>query len=315
MFAIGGALVGAAALGFLGHSNGSAEPPKPTVDAAVAPVALGRLTDPDAAAAVAVASGKDILIEFAGPEAATGSFSDSDTFVRALSESFVLVRLASSVDAPAETAARVATWGQRLGITRFPTLVLLDAKGRPYAETVGDAKNADASLQVLHQLQRVKSERDREFAAAERSANLERARHLDAGLQVVGRFATGPAYVDVMRRVVELDGDNAAGLRAKYAGAVSGIDVDVAIQSEVYPLIDRGDLREAIGRIDRLLADARPPTGQRQLLLAFQGQLYFSLHDTRRALDVFDQALRIDPHGEAAATVLAARKQVIGGAF
>jgi hypothetical protein len=321
LIAVAGLLAGATVLGVAKRTGRTVEPRPPAESLASSSSGIPAwLSDPDAAAAVAVASGKDLLVEFDAPGSTGGSAKtgsevfDTEAFRRSAGEAFVMVRLGSSADAPADSAARVAVWGERLGVTRFPAVVLLDSRGRPYADTVWDEKESKASVQILRQLRQVKTERDAELAAAKRATALDRARHLDAALHLVGRFAACPAYVEVMREIVSLDKSNAAGLKGKYAGVMAGIDVDVAIQSEVYPMIDKGDLAGAIARIDQLMVDANPPAGQRQLLLAFKGQLYFSLHDTRGASKAFDEAMRIDPNSETAAKVLAARQQVLGGA-
>jgi hypothetical protein len=272
------------------------------------------LTDADSAAAIAVGSGKDLLVDFASPASEDSTALDSELFRRAAAGNFVMVRLRSSADSPADIAARVAAWGERLGITQFPTFVLLDSHGRPYADAPGPQKDPATSVKLLGDLLRVKSQRDAEMFVAKGSASLDRAKHLDAALKTVGRFATGPTYVDVMREIISLDKENSAGLKAKYANVVAGIDIDAAIQSDVYPMIDKGDLAGAIARIDRIVAEAQPTSGQKQLLLAFKGQLYFSLHDAPNAAKAFDEALKIDPRGETAAKVLAARQQVMGGA-
>lgn len=275
------------------------------------------LADPDQALGMAKSANKDILIEFDGPGSAGdpkafhAAVFDTAEFRRRAGQQFVLVRLVSSADVAPERATQVATWAQRMGVRDFPTLALLDVQNRPYAAAVSQSRDTGETIKLLDRLARVRIERDESFAQAKRAEGIERARHLDDALQRVGAFA-GEAYIDVMRQILALDAGNSAGIRAKYQYIVSDIDINHAIQVEVYPLIDKGNLIAAMQRIDRLTVEAGASPEQRQLLLAFKGQLYFSLHDTTNAVKSFDDAIRIAPHSDAAAKVLAAKAQVIG---
>jgi hypothetical protein len=196
-------------------------------------------------------------------------------------------------------------------VTQFPTLALLDVQSRPYAMAALMSKDIAEALKTLDGLAQVKVKRDDFFATAKTANGIERARDLDAGLALV-KPPAGESYMDVMRQICDLDPDNAAGLRAKYRNEVAEIGINHAIQAEVYPLIDKGNLAGAVQRIDRIIAETDASIEQRQLLLAFKGQLYFSLHDTQGAARSFDDAVRIAPNSDAAAKVLAAKAQVFG---
>lgn len=275
------------------------------------------LADPQQALALAKTANKDVLIEFDGPGSATepdafhAAVSDTREFRGGAGRKFVLVRLSSSADVSPERATQIATWCERLGVIQFPTLALLDAQNRPYASAVCQSKDSGEALRLLDSLAHKKVERDDELARAKGVAGVERARHLDAALQAVGSFA-GEAYIDVMREILVLDSNNSAGLHAKYQTTVAEVTINQAVQGEVYPLIDRGNLTGAVQRLDRLIAETDASPQQRQLLLAFKGQLYFSLHDNLNAARSFDDALRIAPDSDAAAKVRAARAQVLG---
>jgi tetratricopeptide (TPR) repeat protein len=280
------------------------------------PIPIWR-TVPDQALAAARSAGGDTLMVFDGPasgdEAASFGMAVFDTpeFREHAGRSFTLLRLASSPDAAPDQAVQVSTWGQRLGVSQFPTLALVDSQGRPYAMAALRSKDMAEAIKTLDSLAEIKVKRDEFFAAARSAEGIERARKLDAGLELVKPVA-GESYVEVMRQILDFDPDNAAALRAKYQNAVAEVDINHAIQAEVYPLIDKGNLVGAVQRIDRLIAGAGASPEQRQLLLAFKGQLYFSLHDTQSAARSFDDAVRIAPNSDAAAKVLAARAQVFG---
>ena len=128
----------------------------------------------------------------------------------------------------------------RLGVTKFPTFVLLDSEGIPYARSEFVSQAAIAYCGEIQRLRRVRNRRDRELVRAAATAGLERARHLDTVLKAVGPLAD-TEYSALEEHVTELDPQNAAGLRAKYDAAVMHHKLDRAVREEIYPLVDRGE--------------------------------------------------------------------------
>ena len=290
--------------------NALNKPPKPAEAAATnaaAPPPPQWLGDLRAAQTLAKAEHKDLLIEFTQPLRSNGAqpskdtpsttVLDSDTFLRPIGSAFVLLRVSLSPNSPPEQLAQVSAWAMRLAVTKFPTFVLLDSEGVPYARSEFVAKAAIAYCGEIRRLRRVRNRRDRELAMADATTGLERARHLDAVLKAVGPLAD-TEYSALEQRVTELDPKNSAGLRAKYDTAVTNHKLDRAVRDEVYPLVDRGEYRVAIARLDRLIADAKPSRSQRQLLVAFKGQLYFGLRDPQTSTKLLDEAIALDPKSE-----------------
>jgi hypothetical protein len=93
------------------------------------------------------------------------------------------------------------------------------------------------------------------------------------------------------------DRQNAVGLWATET-AIAHRKVEQIFREEVLHLVDRGQYAEAIARLDRLVADARPTRDQLQLLMTLKGQLYFGLNDTQMSVQVLDQAILLDPDSD-----------------
>ena len=287
------------------------KPPAPPVPTAhprsSALPTVGWLNDWRIAKLAATAQGKDILLEFTRPlsshstatATATSSATDldSDAFLRPIGGAFVLLRLSLSQDALPEDVARFNTWTTRLSVTKFPTFVLLDSHGTPYARSELVAKGAFAYLCEFQRLRKVRRRRDRHLALADATTGLERAHHLDAALNVVGPFAD-TEYADLEQRVTELDPQNAAGLRAKYETTITRSRVVCAVRDEVYPLINGGSYTAAIMRLNELVAETKPPRDELQRILACQGQLYFGLHVKEMSAKLLDEAIALDPKSE-----------------
>ena len=172
----------------------------------------------------AQAQRKDVLFRFAasadaaahGTEAAA---LDSEEFRSTVGAMFVLVRLAPSPDSSPAQVTEITSWAQRLGVARFPTFVLLDAEGRPYAKAEVGAADVASYQKEFRRLRDVHTKRDGLLALAGRATGAERAKLLDQMLAAVAPFADSE-YVDIERQIVNLDPQNAAGLKSKYESAV-----------------------------------------------------------------------------------------------
>jgi hypothetical protein len=149
----------------------------------------------------------------------------------------------------------------------------------------------------FQRLRKVRKKRDRQLALAEETAGIERARHLDAALNQVARFAD-TEYADLQQRVTELDPQNSAGLRSKYETSIRHRQFECAVRDHVYPLINGGNYASAITRINALVAAAKPPRDELQRILAIKGQLYYGLHAKEMSTKLLDEAIALDPKSE-----------------
>jgi hypothetical protein len=287
------------------------KPPAPPVPIArpassAAPISTW-LDDWRTAQLIASAQDKDILLEFTRPvnlrstgtAKATSSATalDSDAFLRPIGGAFVLLRLTLSHDTPPEDVARFSTWATRLAVTKFPTFVLLDSHGAPYARSELVAKGALAYLCEFQRLRKVRKKRDRQLALADATAGIERAHHLDAALNEVARFAD-TEYADLEQRVTELDPQNSAGLRSKYETTIRHRQVECAVRDDVYPLINGGNYATAIARLNALVAETKPPRDDLQRILAIKGELYYGLRVKEMSTKLLDEAIALDPKSE-----------------
>jgi len=262
---------------------------------------------------------KDILLEFSRSDRNSNSAEtldpallDKEPFRRTVGKAFILLRMAATNRMSPQRMTEIATCAQRLGVERFPTFILLDSHGRPYAKSERVAADAASYELEFQKLRKIRLDRDKFLALAVAAKGTDRARHLDDALKLLGPFADSE-YADLERQIVELDPHNAAGLKSKYESAVAFRQTDAAIQNEVYPLVDRGNYKAAITRIDRLIVEIKPPRAQLQLLMAFKGQLYYSLGEKKQATQFLDEAIAIDLKSESAGRARAAKLQVEGG--
>ena len=268
-------------------------------------------TDLVAAMQEAKAAGKDVLVEFTvrggdsraeGTPALDRAVYDKPEFLGGVGRRFVPVRLTVNTDAADGADGGVVAMAERLTVGRVPSLVLMDAEGRPYGAVESEDASVDAQLALVAAAAEHRPKRDAAFARAAACTGRERAAHLDEALRHVGRFVMA-AYESSAREIVHLDPDNASKLNEKYAAPLAEKQIDWAVQTVVYPLIDRADFAGALTAIDKIIADENPPAAHRQTLVGFKGQILFSMGRGDEAKRVLHEALALAPQGASAAQI------------
>jgi len=188
--------------------------------------AAGWTADVQTAMKQAGAEKKDLLLDFTGSDwciwcqrLATEVF-NTEEFRKEAPKSFVLVELDFPNDGSklsAQTKKQNQEWSERLGVQGFPTIFLADEQGLPYAKTGYKPGGAQKYLAHLAELRNVRARRDEALAKAKAATGAEKARLLDAALEVVGAPLL-PAYAEQVKEILALDAENAAGLKSKYEG-------------------------------------------------------------------------------------------------
>lgn len=208
---------------------------------------------------------------------------------------------------PAEPYAKVAIaqkfvlWADLTGVTQLPALAWLDSEGRPYA--VAELSGTDPAAgytPLMKQLSDQYAVANRAFTEAQSLSGIDKARRLHEGVQQITESCR-PSYLDIMQQIVELDPDNTASLREVYEPILVNVLLDVAIQEQIYPLIDSGSYAEARSILNRLAEQHAVSPAQKQLLLAFQAELLHSEGQTDLAIEALDDAIAIAPESASAA--------------
>ncbi|MBP7950142.1 MAG: hypothetical protein KA004_10830, partial [Verrucomicrobiales bacterium] len=101
-------------------------------------------------------------------------------------------------------------------IEGYPTIVLADAAGKPYAKTGYQEGGPTEYLKHLAELRAVREKRDAAFALAAKADGLEKAKHLAAGLDALGEDIVGTHYATTVDEIIALDNDDALGLKKKH---------------------------------------------------------------------------------------------------
>ena len=152
----------------------------------------GWTSDFKAAKAQAAKEGKDLLIDFTGSDwcgwciKLNKEVFKHDAFKNGVKDKFVLVELdfprdKSKLDEA--TQAQNKELGEKYGVRGYPTILLTDAEGRPYAKTGYRRGGPEAYVTHLDEFQASRIKRDESFAAAAKLEGVEKAKALVAALK------------------------------------------------------------------------------------------------------------------------------------
>ena len=147
----------------------------------------GWTSDFEAAKKQATEAKKDLLIDFTGSDwcgwciKLNDEVFKHDAFKDGVKDTFVLVEIDSPQDKSKlseETQKQNKELGEKYQIEGYPTILLTDAEGRPYASTGYQEGGPEKYVAHLNELREHKKARDEGFAAAEKLEGAEKAKAL-----------------------------------------------------------------------------------------------------------------------------------------
>ncbi len=174
----------------------------------------GWLTDMEAAKAQAAKENKDLLIDFTGSDWCGWCIKldeevfSKEPFKAGVKDKFVLVE----IDFPQEKKldpklkAQNQALGEAMKIEGYPTIMLCDPTGKPYAKTGYQEGGTEAYVKHLTELQTARVKRDEAFATAEKATDdLAKAQALVDGLKHLDLEIVDSFYGDVLQKISKLD--------------------------------------------------------------------------------------------------------------
>jgi thioredoxin-related protein len=271
---------------------------------AAAPVfaaAEGWTEDYAAAKSQAEEQGKDLMLEFTGSDwcppckRLNEAVFSHDEFAKGAGKHFVLVKLDFPRSKPQsdELKAQNRSLQQQYAIRGYPTVMLTDALGRPYAKTGFRPVGPEEYVAHLAELKQVRVTRDEHMDKAKDAEGLDKAKHLHAAMQAVGDDFATEHYGAVVEQIMTLDADNEAGLKSHYETIMVEKQQRQTLQKAMRTA--QGDPAGTIATLDDLAAadDTLTPIKQEALALKSRIQLIL-LKDKPAAKATLMQAIEID---------------------
>lgn len=257
-------------------------------------------TDVEKGAQKALKDGKDVLLLFTGEkwcppcQKLKSEILTADGFVSEISGDFVLIKLDFPQDrAPAEAKHPRYKWADRFGVTSYPTVVLTDATMKPFAITGYQAGGVENYLGMLSEHRRARQNRDEYFAKAEKDKGPAKAKLLDKALSGMDEIIVPIYYADEIKQIVELDADDALGLRTKWNG-----DADAEMRKVIMTdlmLIARVEKPDtAIKMIDAVMAELDFPVDQKLEILQIKLGIVKKLSEEGAVDALLDEMINLE---------------------
>ncbi len=262
------------------------------------------VTDFEKAKQTAAAEGKDLLLDFTGSDWCGWCIKlrkevfDLDAFKAAAPKNFILVELdfpQNKTKLSKETQEQNAKLQQQFGIQGFPSIVLTDAQGRPYAQTGYQPGGPEKYLPHLEELRAIKTKRDEAWKKAEGAQGVEKAKFLAAGLKVLSDELAAQHYSKVIAEITALDPKDETGV-----GSAMGFKADMAtLQGEIGTVAGKDGPAAARKKADEFIASHPKLTAnQKQIALLSLLQIYRPPGDNETVVKLMGEVKALDAASE-----------------
>lgn len=270
----------------------------------------GWTTDFEAAKKQAAEQKKDLLIDFTGSDwcgwciKLNDEVFKHDAFKNGVKDAFVLVEL----DFPKEKSKLTeeiqkqnAELGKKYAVRGYPTILLADAEGRPYASTGYQKGGPEQYVSHLNELRGKKAARDEAFSSAEKAAGLDKAKALVAALEamaldddIVANF-----YVDVAGQIADADPEDKTGFTAKASAKKRFTD----FQNQLQAIGMKNDHEGALKLVEKTLKEGGFGKDQTQQVMLIRAAILAEQKKFDEALKAADEAKAIHPEGKMVAFI------------
>jgi thioredoxin-related protein len=229
--------------------------------------------DFEAAKKQAAAENKAMLLDFTGSDwcgwciKLNKEVFQEEAFKTGVKDKLVLVELDYPRDTSKlsdDTKAQNNKLRDEFKIKGYPTILLCDASGKPFAKTGYQAGGAEKYVAHLDELLAVRTKRDAAFAAAEKATDdATKAKCLIEGLKAMNTDLVDISYGDVITRIGELDKDDSTGFvkerkeaaAKKEAAAAAQQQVQKFMQEKIAPLMQSKDYDQAATAVDGFIKE------------------------------------------------------------
>ena len=262
------------------------------------------VSDFEKAKKTAAAEGKDLLMDFTGSDWCGWCIKlrkevfDLDAFKAAAPKNFILVEIdfpQNKSKLSKEIQDQNAKLGQQFGVQGYPSIVLADAQGRPYAQTGYQEGGPEKYLKHLDELRAVKAKRDEAWKKAEGAQGVEKAKFLAAGLKVLDEEVASKHYAKVISEITQLDPKDETGV-----GASMSFKSDLAkMQGDLTGIASKGG-SAGVRKVadDFIAAHPKITADQKQMSLMSLLNFYRPPQDNETVLKLVGEVKALAPDSE-----------------
>jgi thioredoxin-related protein len=257
--------------------------------------------DPDIAIEKATKEKKDLLLLFTGSDWCPPCqkleqevFIDEDFYAES-EGNFVYLKFDFLKNSPLREKVKLRNekWAKKFGVDSFPTIVLVDAKLKPYAFAGYEKGGAENFLGMLAESRQVRITRDEKMAAADNAKGDERAKLLDEALSGMPREISDVYYEEIIKEIIELDKDDELGLRTKWNEAAD-TEFRKAVLTDIMMVARLDSPDRAIKMIDEILAEVKFTTRQQLEIMQIKLNLVRKLGKPALVDKLLDEMISLD---------------------
>jgi hypothetical protein len=208
-----------------------------------------------------------------------------------------------------ETIEQNTRLSEKFEIQGYPTILLADAEGRPYAKTGYQAGGPAGYVKHLDDLRQIRVARDENLVKAKTAAGVDKAKALAAAISDIDEEIVAKHYTNELGQIRELDPSDATGTNKKFG---------------FKPRLNQ--IREKLGQnrikgYDAIRAEADTAAADPSLTKDQKQQILFEVlgflrppKDNQNALKLLEDVKAIDPNteiGKRADSIIPRVKQMI----
>ncbi len=275
-------------------------------------VAGGEGWSSDFAASMKLAadSKEDLLVDFTGSDWCVWCIRlnkevfSLDPFKEGVKGKFVLVEIDSPKDKSklsAETLKQNTELAKKYEIKGYPTILLCDAGGKPYAKTGYQKGGPEAYVKSLDELRGNKQKRDDAFASAAKMSGVEKAKALVSALDAMdlsdGMVAN--FYGDIAEQIKAADPQDETGF-GKEAATKARL---AKFQSDLSGFAMKKDMDGALGFIDTTLKEGGFDTDETQKMIMTKAMIFAQQKKFDEAILAVDEAKAAAPDSKMSANI------------
>ena len=258
----------------------------------------GWTSDFAAAKAQAAKEGKDLLIDFTGSDwcgwciKLNEEVFQHDPFKKGVADKFVLVELDYPRD-KSKLDEKTIKQNDELKSTYeprgFPTILLTDASGKPYAQTGYQKGGPEAYVKHLDELRAKKTDLKKSFEAADKLEGVAKAKALVEALGTL-QPQHHKHYSDTIEAIEKADPKDESGFvkEQKFRAAKSDLEKQLSTAMRAQKLDD------AIKAVDSFIAKHNPEGAEKQEILANKVNIYMSQQKLDEAEKALDEIIAVD---------------------
>lgn len=256
---------------------------------------------------------KDLLIDFTGTDWCGWCIKlNKQVFIHApfkagVKDKFVLVELdypqkpENVAKLSDETKAQNKELQAKYSINGYPTILLCDAEGRPYAKTGFQHGGPEKYVTHLDELRAKKDVRDKSFAEAAKLKGLAKAKVLVAALDAISAMkledlVVARCYPDVVDQIKAADPKDETGYGKKLLAKAKLVD----FQTEFQGLLAKQDFAGAIAFIEKSAASGDFEVETKQEVIQSKIWTFICMKKFDDAIKAVEEAKAVAPESELA---------------